>query len=87
MSRINSYYDYALDHTKYDFSMERIDLAVQLQSDNQIEVTGNLMIKHNGDAPAKEVYLTLYHGLTLTECASESEITCTRDRGFSDCSF
>ncbi|WP_342429256.1 hypothetical protein [Neobacillus sp. FSL H8-0543] len=77
---MNSYYDSYLDHTKYDFAMERTDLTVQLQSDNQINVTSSLTIKHNGNEPAKEVYLTLFHGLQVTECASESEITCTYDK-------
>ena len=37
-----------LDHAKYDFSMEQTDLAVQLQPDNQIKVTGNLQLKIMG---------------------------------------
>ena len=48
--------------------MESTNLAVQLQSDNQLDVTSKLTIKHNGDEPVKEVYLTLYHGLKLSEC-------------------
>lgn len=74
------FYDAHLDHKKYEFSMERTDLRVELQSDNQIKVMGNLLIKNNGDLPAKEVDLTLYHGLNITECASESQVTCTRER-------
>ena len=37
----NSYYDSHLDNKKYDFSMERTDLSVQLQTDNQINVRSN----------------------------------------------
>ncbi len=77
---LSSYYDDALEHEKYDISMESIKLTVQLQSDNQLDVKSNLTIKHNGDAPINEVYLTLYHGLQVTECTSESKITCTRDK-------
>lgn len=76
----NSYYDAYLDYAKYDFSMERTDLTVHLQSNNQIKVSGDLLMKMNGDTPAKEVYLTLYHGLHITECTSDSEITCTQDQ-------
>ncbi|QUW20783.1 ABC transporter ATP-binding protein [Sporosarcina sp. Marseille-Q4063] len=76
----NSYYDAYLDHTKYEFSMERTDLAVQLQPDNQINVTSNLTIKHNGDKATNEVYLTLYHELEVSNCSSESaEATCSRE--------
>ena len=75
----NSYYDAYLDHTKYEFSMERADLAVQLQPDNQINVTSNLTIKHNGDEPTNEVHLTLYHELKVSECSSESKVTCSRE--------
>ena len=78
----NSYYDAYLDHTKYDFAMERTDLAIQLQSDNQIDVVSRLTVKHKGGEPTKEVKLTLYHGLQVTECTSDSKITCTRDRDF-----
>ena len=51
--------------------MESTDLAVQLQPDNQIDVTSDLTIKNNGDEPVKDVYLTLYHGLEVTECTSD----------------
>ena len=78
----NSYYDTYLDHTKYDFAMERTDLAIQLKSDNQIDVISKLAVKHKGDAPTKIVKLTLYHGLQVTECTSDSMITCTRDKDF-----
>lgn len=77
---LENYYDASLEHEKYDFSMEHADLDVELQPDNQIAVAGKMMIKHNGDEPIKEVKLTLYHGLQVTECTSESEITCTRDK-------
>ncbi|GIN73628.1 hypothetical protein J14TS2_41030 [Bacillus sp. J14TS2] len=75
----NAYYESNRDHTKYDFSIERADLDVELQSDNQIAVASKLTIKHNGNKPTKEVKLTLYHGLQIMECTSESEITCTHD--------
>ena len=76
---LNSYYETYRDHTKYDFSMERAELDVGLQSNHQIAVASKLTIKHNGDEPTKEVKLTLYHGLKVTECTSESGVTCTRD--------
>ena len=44
----NSYYDAYLDNTKYEFSMERTNLSVQLQTDNSINVRSQLTIKHNG---------------------------------------
>ncbi|MBO1910733.1 hypothetical protein J4G37_38825, partial [Microvirga sp. 3-52] len=76
----NSYYDAYLDHTKYEFSMKRTDLAIQLQPDNQIDVKSNLTIKHNGDEPTNEVYLTLYHELEVSNCSSEfAEVTCSRE--------
>lgn len=78
----NSYYDATLDHTKYGFSMERADLAVQLKENNQIDVKSQLTIAHNGDEAVKEVSLTLYNGLTVTECESASKVTCTRDKDF-----
>ncbi len=62
--------------------MERTDLAIQLKSDNQIDVISKLAVKHKGDAPTKIVKLTLYHGLQVTECTSDSMITCTRDKDF-----
>lgn len=74
------FYDTRLDHKKYDFSMERAELRVQLQPDHQIKVSGNLLIKNNGDTPAKAIVLTLYHGLNVTECASESKMICTREK-------
>lgn len=76
---LNSYYESYRDHTKYDFSMEHADLDVELQPNHQIAVASKLTIKHNGGEPTKEVKLTLYHGLQLTECTSDSEVTCTRD--------
>ena len=79
---LNSYYESYRDHTKYEFSMEHSDLDVALQLDNQIAVASKLTIKHNGDEPTKEVKLTLYQGLQVTACTSESEVTCTRDKDF-----
>lgn len=77
---MSTYYDTSLEHKKYDFSIENTNLAVTLQKDHQLDVTSKLTIKHNGHEPVKEVHLTLHHGLTLTECTSESKITCTRDK-------
>lgn len=77
---LNSYYDASLDHTTYNFSMELIDLVVQLQANDQIDVTSQLTIKYHGDEPVDEVKLTLYHGLQVTECTSESLVTCTHDK-------
>lgn len=79
---LNSYYDPYRDHTKYDFSMKRADLDVELQPGNQIVVASKLTIKHNGAEPTKEVKLTLYHGLQVVACAGDSEFTCTRDQNF-----
>ena len=78
----NSYYDAYLDYGKYDFAMERTDLTIQLQSNNQIDVISKLAVKYKGDDPIQEVKLTLYHGLQVTECTSDSMVTCTRDRDF-----
>lgn len=72
----------SLDHTKYDFSIEQMDLIVQLQSDNHIEVESNLTIKHHGNIPENKVKLTLYHGLEIKECSSESNVSCVRDKDF-----
>ena len=78
----NSYYDSYLDNTKYEFSMERTNLSVQLQTDNSINVRSQLTIKHNGQAPVKDVYLTLHHQLKVTDCSSDSGITCSREKDF-----
>lgn len=79
---LNAYDEASLEHEKYDFSMERTNLDVELRSDNQIAVASKLTIKHNGIEPTKEVKLTLYQGLRVTECTSASEVTCTRDKEF-----
>ena len=79
---VENFYDTSLDYKKYDFSMEKTDLLVQLQSNDQLDVTSHLTIKHNGGEPTKEVKLTLYHSLQVTECSSESKVTCTREKDF-----
>ncbi|MEK3886423.1 ABC transporter permease [Bacillus sp. FSL K6-3431] len=78
----NSYYDTYLDNKKFEFSMEQTDLSVQLQTDNSIKVRSRLTIKHNGDAPVKDVYLTLHQALNVTECSSSLGITCSREKDF-----
>ncbi len=76
----NSYYDSSLDHTTYEFSMGRTDLTVEFQGRNEIDVTSHLTITYHGDEPINEVKLTLYHGLQVTRCTSESSVTCKRDK-------
>jgi hypothetical protein len=68
------------DYKQYDFSIERTNLNVQFPSDNQIEVSSHLSIKYNGNAPVNEVYLTLHHQLNITNCSSDGEITCSREK-------
>lgn len=79
---VENFYDTSLDHKKYDFSMEATDLLVQLQAHDQLTVESDLTIKYNGREPTNEVKLTLYHSLQVTECSSELQMTCTRDKDF-----
>ena len=79
---VEDFYDTSLDYQKYDFSMEATDLLVQLQPNHQLDVTSHLTIKHNGREPTQEVKLTLFHSLQVTECSSESKVTCTREKDF-----
>src|SRR5690625_1586335 len=76
----NSYYDSSLDHTTYDFSMNQTDLTVRLQDRNEIDVTSHLTIQYHGEEPINEVKLTLYHGLQIGECTSESSVVCKRNK-------
>ncbi|CAM4007149.1 ABC transporter permease [Lederbergia lenta] len=78
----NSYYDTYLDNTKYEFSVEQMNLSALLKTDNSIKVRSQLTIKHNGDAPVKDVYLTLQQALNVTECSSKSVMTCSRESDF-----
>lgn len=78
----NAYYESHLDNEPYEFSMEKADLIVDLQADNEIRVQSNVKIKNNGEAPASEVHLTLYEGLQLTACETDAAVTCSRDQDF-----
>lgn len=79
----NSYYDEHLDDEPYEFSIEQANLKVELQTDHQLNVHSELQIKNNGNEPANEVYITLYHGLKIAECSSsELEMNCSRDQDF-----
>lgn len=78
----NSYYDTYLDNNKYEFSVEQMDLSVSLKTDNSIKANSQLTIKHNGDTPIKDIYLTLHQALNVTECSSSSGITCSREKDF-----
>lgn len=78
----NSYYDYYSDDQHYEFSMEKTYLNLELQPNNHLKVQSKLTIKNNGDSPANDVYLTLYHGLDVEECVSLVEMTFSRDNDF-----
>lgn len=75
----NSYYDEHLDDEPYEFAMETANLKVQLLGNDELRVQSKMTIKNNGEAPVKDVELTLYHGLTVKECTSPAGVTCTRD--------
>ncbi|WP_062108439.1 ABC transporter permease [Bacillus niameyensis] len=76
---MNSYYDEHLDDEPYEFAMEKADLKVQLLGNDELRVQSKVTIKNNGEAPVKDVELTLYHGLTVKECTSPAGVTCIRD--------
>lgn len=83
----NSYYDYYLDDRPYEFSMKKAHLNAELLPNHHLRVDSQLTIKNNGDTPAKDVYLTLYHGLKVEECTSPREMTFSREKDFIKLNF
>ncbi|MBS4209315.1 hypothetical protein [Bacillus sp. FJAT-50079] len=77
---MNSYYDYYLDDQPYEFSMEKTNLTVELLTDDRLQVNSQLTMKNNGNIAVNDLFLTLYHGLQIKECASEQAISCSRDK-------
>ncbi|MBP1989708.1 ABC transporter permease [Paenibacillus eucommiae] len=76
------YYNLQSNPKAYPFSMERTNLNVQFPAENQIAVNSQLSIRHNGDVPVNEVYVTLHHQLKVTDCTSDVKITCSRENDF-----
>ncbi|MBS4198236.1 hypothetical protein KHA93_00995 [Bacillus sp. FJAT-49732] len=79
---MNSYYEVHKDDQPYDFSMEKTNLNVKFQADDQIKVDSTLTIKNKGNKAVNEVFLTLYHGLEIKECTSEKSVSCSRENDF-----
>ena len=79
---MNSYYEYNKDDQPYEFSMEKTNLSVELQADDQINVQSTLTIQNNGNEAVNDVFLTLYHGLKIKECTSAKSVTCSQDKDF-----
>ncbi|GIN57992.1 hypothetical protein J8TS2_23110 [Lederbergia ruris] len=77
-----SYYEDYKDDQPYDFAMEKTNLSVELQADDQIIVQSTLTVKNNGNESVDDVFLTLYHGLKIKECTSEMAVACSREGDF-----
>lgn len=75
----NDYYNYFLDDERYELSMEKAHLTIDLENDDRIRVESILTIKNNGKVAVKDVDMTLYHGLTINECKSPLGVTCARE--------
>lgn len=77
-----SYYEDYKDDQPYDFAMEKTNLSVELQADDQINVQSTLTVKNNGNESVDDVFLTLYHGLKIKECTTEKAVACSREGDF-----
>lgn len=83
----NSFYEVHKDDKPYEFTIEKTNLRMKFQIDDKVTIQSNLTIKNNGNKAVNDVFLTLYHGLSIRKCTSEKSVTCSRDGDFINLHF
>lgn len=77
-----TFYKNGKDQIKSNFSMEFTDLVITFIQEDSLSVISDLTVRNNSEEAQKEFHVTLHHGLKVTDCYSEKEVSCTRENDY-----